>query len=100
MIKEELPLCETFPYTFDTNRSKNYYSNITLADGINVNFEDIVKNIKAFLDKTNHKPENQTVVIFDNLSTISLEKNKFAEQFNLVYNFCFENVFYFLPFLK
>lgn len=91
-IKEELPLCETFPYTFDTNRSKSYYSNIPLADGVNVDFEDIIKNIKAFLDKIGNKPENQTVVVFDNLSTISLEKSKFAEQFNLVYNFCFENV--------
>ena len=85
-------MCETFPYTFDTNRSKSYYSNIALADGVNINFEDIVKNIKSFLDKTGHRPENQTVVVFDNLSTISLEKSKFAEQFNLVYNFCFENV--------
>ena len=87
-----MPLCETFPYTFDTNRSMSYYSNITLADGINVNFDDIVKNIKAFSDKIGHMPETQTVVVFDNLSTISLEKNKLTEQFNLVYNFCFENV--------
>jgi len=63
-----------------------------LADGVNVNFEEIVKNIKGFLDKIGNKPENHTVVVFDNLSTISLERNKFAEQFNLVYNFCFENV--------
>ncbi len=80
------------PYTFDTNRSKSYYSNVHLNDGVNVNFEDIVANIRAFLDKSGQKPENQTVVVFDNLSTISLEKSKFAEQFNLVYNFCFENV--------
>jgi len=80
------------PYTFDSNRSKSYYSNVHLNDGVNVNFEDIVANIRAFLDKSGQKPENQTVVVFDNLSTISLEKSKFAEQFNLVYNFCFENV--------
>jgi len=87
-----LPLCETFPYTFDTNRSKSYYSNVTLSDGININFEDIIKNIGSFLNKIGNKPENQTVIIFDNLSTISLEKNKLIEQFNLIYNYCFENV--------
>lgn len=57
-----------------------------------MNFEDVIKNINSFLTKIGNKPDNQTIVIFDNLSTINLEKNKFAEQFNLIYNYCFENV--------
>ncbi len=91
-IKEELPLCETFPYTFDTNRTKSYYSNISLTDGINVNLEDVIKNINLFLNKLGNKCEDEIIVIFDNLSTISMERKKFCEQFNLVYNYCFENV--------
>lgn len=94
-IKEELPLCETFPYTYDTNRCKSFYSNITLSDGMNVNFDDIIKNINSFITKMENKPEknNKTVVIFDNLSTIILEKKNFIDQFNLIYKNCFEKVY-------
>ena len=87
-----MPLCETFPYTFDTNRSKSYYSNINLENGLNVNFQDVVGNISTFLNKIGNKNDNKTVVIVDNLSTIAIENSKFPQEFNILFNYCAENV--------
>ena len=51
IIKEELPLSENFPYTYNPNRSKNYYTNIELDDAGNISFDNIIKNSKEQIEK-------------------------------------------------
>ena len=63
---------------------------------MNVNFQDIVGNISNFLNKNENKNENKTVVIVDNLSTIPIENSKFSQEFNKLFNYCAENVFFLL----
>ena len=66
-IKEELPLSESFPYTYNPNRSKNYYTNVTI-NNIDLDFdilnEDIISQLKKF------KNDYKTIVMFDNLSVL------------------------------
>lgn len=68
LIKEELPLSENFPYTYNTNRSKFFYSNIDLTSEGVVNFQAVTQAIEIQIKKFNQ--ENKTVVIFDNISTL------------------------------
>jgi hypothetical protein len=68
VIKEELPLCESFPYTFNPNRSKNYYNNIVLNENGEIDFTKVKDNIADMITK--FKKDNSVVVIFDNISTI------------------------------
>jgi len=74
--KFELPLCENFPYTFNSNRSKNYFTNIGLnsENEFNLDNNTLNENITEQMKKFNNK--NPTVVLIDNLSTLPiLEEN-------------------------
>lgn len=90
IIKEELPLSENFPYTFNPNRSKNYFDNIYLNKNNEISFENIIKNIETQLKKYNNNL--LTVVIIDNLSTLPITKNNLLDEINMLLKFLSDRV--------
>lgn len=73
IIKEELPLNENFPYTFNTSKSKNYYN-------LNDRYEsDEYFNEDSLFDifkKINLKVEDNSVLIIDSLMNLPLKNFK------------------------
>ena len=85
VIKEELPLSESFPSTFNPNKSKYYYSNVNLNQTRNLNFEVIIKNIETQQKKFNNNLK--TVVIFDNISTLPNNEQTLIDEVNNLLKF-------------
>ena len=103
LIKEELPLSENYPLTYNPNRSKFYYSNVTLSKEGNFSFDIIIQNLEAQIKKfnTSTTSENKTVVIFDNLSLLPNSGRILLDDVNNLIKFSSDNVclnfiFYFL----
>jgi hypothetical protein len=91
LIKEELPLAESYPYAYNPNRSKNYYNNIELDEDLEIDFDKIKNNIEDMLAKFTRK-ENKTVVIFDNISTMPNGYDSLVKGISLIYQFLTEKV--------
>jgi hypothetical protein len=79
LIKEELPLGEIFPYTYNSVKSKNYY----LIEGKkenetqdNQSFEDnqITETLEIMYKKlSENKSNKKTVLMFDNMTSIPIK---------------------------
>jgi len=91
IIKEELPLSEVFPYTYNPNRSKFYHTNVTLNGDNSVNFDIIIENILKQIKK--NKEDAKHVVIFDNISVIPNISENLIENINKLVEFSHHNVF-------
>jgi hypothetical protein len=89
IIKEELPISESYPYSYNPNRSKFYYTNITLDD--NLDIEKLKTSIEEMLTKF-PKKNNKTVVVFDNLSTMPNEYNNLLQGLTSIYESLSEKV--------
>lgn len=91
LIKEELPLSESFPYTYNPNRSKYFYTNAELNNENNINFDILISDIEEQMKKFKNLP---TVVIFDNISTLPNDNlydslsNMFKKLSDNVYRYC------------
>jgi hypothetical protein len=90
VIKEELPLSESFPYSFNPNRSKNFYNNVTIQDG-SIDFERIKNDIEDMISKFTKK-DNKVVVIFDNISTMPNDYDSLVNGLSSVYQLLSERV--------
>lgn len=94
VIKEELPLSECFPNTFNPNKSKYYYSNVNLNQSKNLNFEVIIKNIEVQNKKFNNNLK--TVILFDNISILSNDEQTIIDEINNLLKILGDLVKYFL----
>ena len=76
IIKEELPLSEQFPYTFNCIKSKNYYQAGNFFD------------IPCILEKITSQIENKekTILLIDNISSISIDN--LQDYINSIYQVC------------
>jgi hypothetical protein len=94
LIREELPLSENYPLTYNPNRSKFYYSNVPLSKEGNFSFDIIIQNLEAQIKKfnTGNTSENKTVVIFDNLSLLPNSGRILLDDINNLMNFSSDNV--------
>lgn len=100
IIKEELPLGEIFPYTFNSLRSKNYYllNNFYSESSENSQDSPIINDLKLteLLEKiileNNLNTNEKTIIVFDNISVLPLKDLK--EFVNKIYNISIINNFY------
>jgi hypothetical protein len=90
MMNEELPLSESFPYTYNPNRSKIYYTNVTLNNKKELSFDNIINNIESAIKIFNNNLK--TVVIFDNVSTLPITSNNLYDEINLLVRYMSDNV--------
>jgi hypothetical protein len=91
IIKEELPLSESYPYSYNPNRSKFYYTNITLDDYLDIDFEKLKFSIEEMVTKF-PKKDNKAVVVFDNLSTMPNEYSSLLQGLTGIYESLSEKV--------
>jgi DNA/RNA endonuclease G (NUC1) len=91
LIREELPLSESFPSTYNPNRSKFYYSNVTANNEGHLNFETLFQNLESQIKKFSSQ-ENKTVLIFDNLSLIPNSGRNLLDEINNLVKFTSDNV--------
>jgi hypothetical protein len=84
VMKDELPLAETYPYTYNTNRSKFYYANYSDLQQDEINFELVVEDIVKQLEKFPNKELNK-VVIMDNISSLLIREEKLQDSLNYLF---------------
>jgi hypothetical protein len=94
IIKEELPLSESYPYTYNPNRSKNYFSNVRFDNENNKEnektyFETILKNLENQLNKFSNK---KTVIILDQVSILPFDNNQVTKYINKILELSFNKV--------
>ncbi len=81
--KYELPLCENFPYTFNSNRSKNYFTNVILDEYNEIEVKKVLENINEQIkDFQNKGNKNRIVVMIDNLSTLPILEENMVDWLN------------------